>query len=136
MIQQIKNFTVKGLTVILVFSIVTINIPSLILCSTLQSSSYCQKSGHLVKCCLQKKNVQGQSLTTRCDCPFVSVPQSDVLYFSHTSLHNLTFSQKFSYAAYSISSPAVFFNKINHSSDLPPPHPGCGTYLFNLSLRI
>ena len=137
MLNRVKNISGKVLAVILLFTVITINFPTMLMCSSMKSSGYCKMQQRHSSCCPDKKPVSGKSLTSHCgDCPCVNVATPDDLFINNVNTKHTLSPDKNTFAVQPVIYPAQLFTNVNLLNDLPPPHAGCETFLFNLNLRI
>lgn len=137
MTEFLRNIASKVFIFIVAFAVLTINIPSLLLCSNMLVKNDCCHLQKTVKSCCVKhiKITFNERITGHCGCSINgSQPASDMyidLSTSHLTIQKITkdfeLAENYSFSAETFVRPQVC---------LPPIRSVTDTYLTNLNLRI
>lgn len=127
--------------IFLVFSILSVNLPSFLLASALMESSFCKEKRMKLKCCKMLSSASCEKIRKHmkrdCPCPCTYVSQADDYYFDRRTAYESTTSLISALHSEIDNSGYFQIRSVQHNeNDLPPPKGGSLTYLINNNFRI
>lgn len=138
MVKKLKNITKFTLSAALAFSLLTLNLSSVLHCSSMANEeSCCHITNKIKSCCVKHFKVTSDPrITKHCGCDMSESQQTADLYLDLKNSGQNTASKNYTYSTDDVTLVSSVTGNTITNEYSPPPRNKAGTFILVRSLRI